>query len=60
MNTPFLGYDPVVVDGYRQIADAVHRHGALALAQLTHSGMQGQQPLFAIAAVGAVAGAGGE
>lgn len=47
-----FGYDPAVVDGYRQIAEAVHRHGALALAQLTHSGMQGsshysQLPLWA-------------
>ena len=41
-----------VVEGYRLIADAVHRHGALVLAQLTHSGMQGsshysQAPLWA-------------
>ncbi len=41
-----------VVDGYRMVADAVHRHGALALAHLTHSGMQGsshfsQLPLWA-------------
>ena len=47
-----FGYDAAVVDGYRAIADAVHRHGALALAQLTHSGMQGsshysQLPLWA-------------
>ena len=47
-----FGYDAAVVDGYRVIADAVHRHGALALAHLTHSGMQGsshysQLPLWA-------------
>jgi 2,4-dienoyl-CoA reductase-like NADH-dependent reductase (Old Yellow Enzyme family) len=36
-----FGDDAAVVDGYRGVADAVHRHGALALAQLTHSGMQG-------------------
>lgn len=47
-----FGYDPAVVDGYRNVAEAVHRHGALALAQLTHSGMQGsshysQLPLWA-------------
>ena len=47
-----FGYDPQVVDGYRLVADAVHRHGALALAHLTHSGMQGtshysQLPLWA-------------
>jgi 2,4-dienoyl-CoA reductase-like NADH-dependent reductase (Old Yellow Enzyme family) len=47
-----FGYDPAMVDGYRQVAEAVHRHGALALAQLTHSGMQGsshysQLPLWA-------------
>lgn len=47
-----FSYDAAVVDGYRAIADAVHRHGALALAHLTHSGMQGsshysQLPLWA-------------
>lgn len=47
-----FGYDPRVVDGYQLVADAVHRHGAVALAQLTHSGMQGtshysQLPLWA-------------
>ncbi|MDS4021790.1 MAG: FAD-dependent oxidoreductase [Candidatus Competibacter sp.] len=47
-----FGYDASVVDGYRLVADAVHRHGALALAHLTHSGMQGsshysQLPLWA-------------
>jgi 2,4-dienoyl-CoA reductase-like NADH-dependent reductase (Old Yellow Enzyme family) len=36
-----FGYDAAIVDGYRQVAEAVHRHGALALAHLTHSGMQG-------------------
>ena len=46
------GYEDSVVDGYRLVADAVHRHGALALAHLTHSGMQGsshysQLPLWA-------------
>ncbi len=46
------GHDPAVVDGYRLVAEAIHRHGALALAQLTHSGMQGsshysQAPLWA-------------
>ncbi|MCP5196117.1 MAG: NAD(P)-binding protein [Gammaproteobacteria bacterium] len=47
-----FGYEATVVDGYRQIADALHRHGVLALAHLTHSGMQGsshysQLPLWA-------------
>jgi mycofactocin system FadH/OYE family oxidoreductase 2 len=47
-----FGYDAAVVDGYRQVTDAIHRHGALALAHLTHSGMQGsshysQLPLWA-------------
>ncbi len=47
-----FGYEAAVVDGYRQIADALHRHGVLALAHLTHSGMQGsshysQLPLWA-------------
>jgi mycofactocin system FadH/OYE family oxidoreductase 2 len=35
------GYDPAICDGYALIADAVHEHGAVALAQLNHSGMQG-------------------
>ncbi len=35
------GYDDQVVAGYHQTADAIHAHGALALAHLTHSGMQG-------------------
>jgi mycofactocin system FadH/OYE family oxidoreductase 2 len=47
-----FGYDPQVSSGYRLVADAIHRHGALALAHLTHSGMQGsshysQLPLWA-------------
>ncbi|MBK8174720.1 MAG: NAD(P)-binding protein [Rhodospirillales bacterium] len=47
-----FGYDKEVVDGYRLVAEAIHRHGALALAHLTHSGMQGsshvsQLPLWA-------------
>jgi len=47
-----FGYDPAVVAGYRQMAAAVCPHGALVLAQLTHSGMQGsshysQLPLWA-------------
>ena len=46
-----FGHEPAVVDGYRLAAEAVHRHGALALAQLSHSGMQGtshysQRPLW--------------
>ncbi len=46
------GYEPDVAEGYRRIADAVHRHGALVFAQLGHSGMQGtshysQLPLWA-------------
>ena len=35
------GYDERVVPGYRRIVDAVHGHGALVIAHLTHSGMQG-------------------
>lgn len=47
-----FGYDERVVPGYQLVAEAIHRHGALALAQLTHSGMQGsshfsQHPLWA-------------
>ncbi|GAA4904333.1 mycofactocin system FadH/OYE family oxidoreductase 2 [Actinomycetospora succinea] len=34
------GTDPAVVAGYRAIADAVHGHGALVLAQLGHNGGQ--------------------
>jgi len=36
-----VGYDEGVVAGYQQVATAIHAHGALALAHLTHSGMQG-------------------
>jgi 2,4-dienoyl-CoA reductase (NADPH2) len=47
-----FGYDPAVVAGYRQMAAVVRPQGALVLAQLTHSGMQGsshysQLPLWA-------------
>ncbi|MCG8350446.1 MAG: FAD-dependent oxidoreductase [Chloroflexales bacterium] len=47
-----FGYDEQVVAGYQQVAAAVHAHGALVLAHLTHSGMQGtshysQAPLWA-------------
>lgn len=47
-----FGYDARVVAGYRLVADEIHRHGALALAHLSHSGMQGsshwsQLPLWA-------------
>lgn len=46
------GYEEAVIAGYRQVAEAVHRHGTLVLAHLTHSGMQGsshfsQLPLWA-------------
>ena len=34
------GTDPAVVPGYRAIADAVHAHGALVVAQLGHNGGQ--------------------
>lgn len=34
------GTDPAVVPGYRAIAEAVHAHGALVLAQLGHNGGQ--------------------
>lgn len=36
-----FGYRRDVIDGYRLCAEAVHAYGALALAQLTHSGQQG-------------------
>jgi mycofactocin system FadH/OYE family oxidoreductase 2 len=54
------GYEPEVVDGYRLIAERVHRHDALVLAHLTHSGMQGsshysQLPLWAPSPVPEVA-----
>ena len=46
------GYNERVVAGYKLLAEAIHREGALALAHLTHSGMQGsshytQLPLWA-------------
>jgi 2,4-dienoyl-CoA reductase-like NADH-dependent reductase (Old Yellow Enzyme family) len=34
------GTDPAVVPGYRAIADAVHAHGAVVLAQIGHHGGQ--------------------
>ncbi len=47
-----FGYQERVVPGYRRLADAIHAEGALALAQLNHSGGQGssantQLPLWA-------------
>lgn len=36
-----FGFDEQVVEGYQLMADAVHQHGSLVLAQLTHTGMQG-------------------
>jgi 2,4-dienoyl-CoA reductase (NADPH2) len=47
-----FGHDPRVVAGYRLCADTIHAYGALALAQLNHSGQQGsshysQAPLWA-------------
>jgi 2,4-dienoyl-CoA reductase-like NADH-dependent reductase (Old Yellow Enzyme family) len=33
-------YDAAVVDSYRKVADAVHPHGALLMAQLWHRGRQ--------------------
>jgi 2,4-dienoyl-CoA reductase (NADPH2) len=47
-----FGYEARVVAGYRLLAEAIHPHGALALAHLTHSGGQGsshysQKPLLA-------------
>jgi len=47
-----FGFDEQIIDGYKLIADAVHRFDTLVLAQLTHSGMQGsshfsQLPLWA-------------
>lgn len=35
-----FAFDPAVVPNYRQIAAAVHEHGALVLAQLWHRGRQ--------------------
>ena len=54
------GDDEAVVDGYRLVGEAVQRHGALLLAHLTHSGMQGsshysQRPLWAPSPVPEVA-----
>lgn len=36
-----FGYDERIVEGYRMMAGAIRPHGAIALAQLTHTGMQG-------------------
>jgi mycofactocin system FadH/OYE family oxidoreductase 2 len=36
-----FGFDEQVVEGYQLMAEAIHRHGSLVLAQLSHSGMQG-------------------
>ena len=46
------GYEETVVEGYRRVADAIHKHGTLVFAHLTHAGMQGsshlsQLPLWA-------------
>lgn len=37
-----FGYKEEIVPGYRQIAQAVHRHGTVVVAQLNHSGMQSE------------------
>ncbi len=47
-----IGYEPSVVPGYRAVAQAVKKHGAIALASLGHTGGQGsshysQAPLWA-------------
>ena len=34
------GFNPLVLDGYRRITDAVHAHGTPILAQLNHNGGQ--------------------
>lgn len=51
-----FGWDPRIVEGCRRIADAVHQYGAVAVAQLNHSGMQsegstGMRELWAPSAV---------
>jgi 2,4-dienoyl-CoA reductase (NADPH2) len=50
------GYHPAVLPGYRAIADAVHAHGAVLLAQLNHNGAQAtgrysRRPVWAPSAV---------
>jgi len=50
------GYHPGVLPGYRAIADAVHAHGAVLLAQLNHNGAQStgrysRRPVWAPSAV---------
>ncbi len=40
-----FGFDERIVDSYRRVAGALHAHGALALAQLTHSGQEGTSGL---------------
>ena len=34
------GFNPAVIDGYRRITDAVHRHGTPIFAQINHNGGQ--------------------
>jgi mycofactocin system FadH/OYE family oxidoreductase 2 len=40
-----FAYRKAVTDGYGQIAEALHRHGCLAVAQLNHSGGQADSSL---------------
>lgn len=37
-----FGYREEIVRGCRLVADAIHKHGSLAVAQLNHSGMQSE------------------
>jgi mycofactocin system FadH/OYE family oxidoreductase 2 len=36
-----FGFDERIVDSYRRVAEALHAHNVLVLAQLTHSGQEG-------------------
>ena len=40
-----FGFDKRIVASYSRLADALHAHGALVLAQLTHSGQEGARGL---------------
>ncbi|BAF58776.1 NADH:flavin oxidoreductases [Pelotomaculum thermopropionicum SI] len=37
-----FGFSEEIIPGYRRVAEAVHEHGAVVVAQLNHSGMQSE------------------
>lgn len=48
--THVKGYDPRTVPHFRKVADAVHEHGALMLAQISHRGLAAM-PLYSGTAI---------